>query len=401
MRVGILHTAFIGDVILSGLLVEALSAAGHEIIYFTKKNTCAIFSSDTRIKKVIAIDKGAGIKKLFAPKKIAAQIAIEQLDVLLVPHRSMTSTLSAYLAKVGVDSKVKVTIGFENASLSFLYKKTVRFQKDAHECVRYLALLNSIVPQSILDAHLKLARPILRYSEEAYSAFNSKFASHVFKQSYSQITVSDAEYAHVKFSEVKENFFILAVGSVWKTKKYLVEHWVDVVYQFLTKHPNFYCVLTGSQADAADIEEFISLFIKKTSSYEDMPSHGSTLSSRGSTAGSINNLIINAANLFSLFEFGLFTSYAKFVLSNDSSPVHFASAFNIPVLTIFGPTIPEFGFAPTSTNNVIISYADEKGDRLPCQPCSIHGKNVCPQGHFKCMKELSPQTVVKGIEKLL
>ena len=191
MRIGILHTAFIGDVILSGLLVEALYAAGHEIIYFTKKNTCIIFAPDIRIKKVIEIQKGSGANKIFAPKKIAAQIAHEQCDVLLVPHRSATSTLSAYF------SKVKLTIGFQNAALSFLYKRTVPFQKNEHECIRYLALLNSFVDKSILETHLKLARPILRYDSNAYSQFNEKFKFNIvfsFIAKFKIIITNKTEY---------------------------------------------------------------------------------------------------------------------------------------------------------------------------------------------------------------
>lgn len=371
MKIGILHTAFIGDVILSGLLVEALFVAGYEIVYFTKKKTSIIFAADERVKKVIEIEKGRGLNKMFALKKIAAQIQQEQLDVLLVPHRSATSTLCAYFANV------KLTIGFQNAALSFLYKNKVPFHKKAHECVRYLALLQpTFIDQSIITTHTKLARPILKYSKNSYIHFEQKFASFQFTQPHLPIAIP--------FTQVKENFFILAVGSVWKTKKYPIEQWVEVIFQFLLTQSNYYCVLTGSQADKEDMDLFIKLFSTKCTTHRELVTK-----------------IICASNLFNLFEFALFTSFAKFVLSNDSSPVHFASAFNIPVLAIFGPTVPEFGFAPTSAHSITISYLDEKEKRLPCQPCSIHGKNICPQKHFKCMKELSTKTVSKGIERLL
>lgn len=361
MKIGILHTAFIGDVILSGLLVEALFAAGHEIYYFTKKNTASIFSNDIRVKKVVEVNKGKGFKKLFSPKNIARQICSEQLNVLLVPHRSATSTLSAFFAKV------PMTIGFDNANLSFLYKRKAKFLNNSHECLRYLEFLNpSLIETNLLEKYKKIARPVLQYNEQAFVNFNDKFKG-------------------TEIEQVQNNFFILAVGSVWKTKKYLVEHWVDVVFEFLRKYPNYYCVLTGSSQDKEDINFFLDLFVKKCASNQ------TTLISK----------VINAVNMFSLFEFALFTSKAKFVLSNDSSPIHFSAAFNVPVVAVFGPTIPEFGFAPSSTINRVVSYKNEKGERLSCQPCSIHGQNKCPQKHFKCMKELKPQTVVKAIESLL
>jgi heptosyltransferase-2 len=389
LKIGILHTAFIGDVILSGLLIEALSLSNHEIIYFTKKNTASVFTQDVRIKKVVEIQKGKGLAKIFAIKKIAQQIQCEELDVLLVPHRSATSTLCAYFAKV------KQTIGFENAVLSFLYHTQVPFHKNSHECIRYLALIESLISDKIIKTCKNLGRTVLRYHEKSYLDFNEKFLPYEFKSHLSldppermpDDRLTERQGNSISFSKVKENFFILAVGSMWQTKKYPVEQWVDVALEFLIQHPHYYCVLTGSQADKVDIDHFINLFIKKA---YNTPQPQELISK-----------IVSAASLFSLSEFALLISYAQFVLSNDSSPVHFASAFNVPVLAIFGPTVPEFGFSPTSSKSIALSYRDEKGQRLSCQPCSIHGQNKCPKGHHRCMKELQPTTVVHAVNGLI
>jgi heptosyltransferase-2 len=107
----------------------------------------------------------------------------------------------------------------------------------------------------------------------------------------------------------------------------------------------------------------------------------------------------NIAGTFSLVEFAMVVKQARFVISNDSSPVHFASAFDIPVLAIFGPTIPAFGFAPTSTINRVVSIQDQIGMPLDCQPCAIHGTPVCPLGHHRCMKDLEPTTVFNYCKK--
>ena len=409
MKVGILHTAFIGDVILSSLLVEVLFQAGHEIIYFTQKKTSSLFSCDLRVKKVVEINKKKGFEKILSLKEIANQIRSENCDVLFVPHRSATSTLCAYF------SGVKKTIGFYNANLSFLYSTKVKFDKNAHECVRYLALCESFVDKKFLNEGIKLGRPILRYPQNMFDDFRKKFSQFYFLDPVAPAGVypgesrdrvnsvgpvdspredtlsamnSPKDDKNLPMNSPREDnpFFILAVGSVWKTKKYPIEHWVEVIFAFLCKNRHLTCLLTGADADREDAFAFLELFQEKCLQHKD------------------ENLIfkvVYGVNGFSLFEFGLLTSFAQFVLCNDSSPIHFASAFNIPVLSIFGPTIPEFGFAPTSQNSLVISYANEKGHRLPCQPCSIHGKNICPKGHFWCMNELKPKTVLKGIDQLL
>jgi heptosyltransferase-2 len=66
--------------------------------------------------------------------------------------------------------------------------------------------------------------------------------------------------------------------------------------------------------------------------------------------------------------------------TNDSAPVHIASAVNAPVTEIFCSTVPGFGYTPLSDHARIV----ETREKLACRPCGIHGRKECPEGHFKC-----------------
>lgn len=358
MKVGIFHTAFIGDIVLCGLLIEALYKAGHQIVFFTKAQTALIYENDLRVQKVVGIQKKSGVKKIFAVKTIAKQIQQEECDVLLVPHRSATSSLCAKL------SRVPVTIGFKNAHLSSLYKIQVPFCKEKHECARYLDLASEgLVKKNEILEYEKNARPILQYTKNAFDDFDTKFDN---------------------LDILKRNFFIIAPGSVWATKKYPIASWVQVAIGCLEKNPNSFCALCGSISDQKEISEFKSLFEKKSTELN--------LNSK------LRFRLIDTSKMFNLAEFAIFISKAKFVLSNDSSPTHFASAFNIPVITIFGPTVPAFGFGPTSEKHKSVVFLDSKNNPISCQPCSIHGQNKCPLVHHRCMKDLKPDTVIKEID---
>jgi heptosyltransferase-2 len=83
------------------------------------------------------------------------------------------------------------------------------------------------------------------------------------------------------------------------------------------------------------------------------------------------------------------------VVSNDSAAAHLAAAVNRPVVAIFGPTVPEFGFAPYGDKHVIIQ-AD-----VDCRPCGIHGGRRCPRQHFRCMGEITPERVVQAVQTVL
>jgi heptosyltransferase II len=79
------------------------------------------------------------------------------------------------------------------------------------------------------------------------------------------------------------------------------------------------------------------------------------------------------------------------VISMDSGPMHLAAALEKPQVAIFGATHTKLGFAPQNPKAIIL----EKN--LNCQPCSLHGSERCPKGHFRCMKDITPKEVVKAV----
>jgi len=68
----------------------------------------------------------------------------------------------------------------------------------------------------------------------------------------------------------------------------------------------------------------------------------------------------------------------------------------VPTLAIFGPTTRELGFFPYGDGHRVMEVKD-----LPCRPCALHGGRKCPHGHFKCMKDISPDTVFENAKEML
>jgi heptosyltransferase-2 len=87
---------------------------------------------------------------------------------------------------------------------------------------------------------------------------------------------------------------------------------------------------------------------------------------------------------------------AKALVSGDSGPGHVASAVGTPVVAIFGPTVPAFGYTPWGERNVIVERP-----ALPCRPCDAHGPQVCPLGHHHCMTEIGAPEVVAALARVL
>ena len=103
----------------------------------------------------------------------------------------------------------------------------------------------------------------------------------------------------------------------------------------------------------------------------------------------IGSNIYNACGITTLDESVFLVSKAAKVLGFDTGLTHIAEAFDRPIGSIWGGTVPELlGVQP-----YMVKDAQVIGIELSCRPCSKFGLEKCPLGHFKCMKEI-PDDIV-------
>ncbi len=143
-------------------------------------------------------------------------------------------------------------------------------------------------------------------------------------------------------------------GATHFTKRYPTEQWKE----FINANPDWEFHLFGSSADSAVCASIISKSQVKCSDH---------------------------SGKMSLKELSQALAQCDLVLSGDTGPMHLAAALSKPQIAIFGATHPRLGFQPLNSKAKVLC-AD-----LPCQPCHLHGSDKCPLGHFKCMKEITPQ----------
>jgi heptosyltransferase-2 len=115
--------------------------------------------------------------------------------------------------------------------------------------------------------------------------------------------------------------------------------------------------------------------------------------------------IYNACGKFTLNESADLVRKAKVVIAHDTGLMHIAAALKKPVIAIWGSTTPSFGMVPYYGENYLAHHAQPYDDvqvhKLWCRPCTKIGRKKCPQGHFKCMKEISIDEIVRKLNKRL
>lgn len=164
----------------------------------------------------------------------------------------------------------------------------------------------------------------------------------------------------------KQNLIGLCPGARHFTKRWPAEYYIQLG-RFLIQN-NFNVVLFGGKIDSEICEQ-------------------------------INKEIPGALNLQNdndILQTAADMKLCSAVVCNDSGLMHTASAVGVKVLTIFGSSVKEFGFAPYNCKSLLI-----ENNSLSCRPCSHIGRESCPEKHFSCMKELKPEFVFNELIKFI
>jgi heptosyltransferase-2 len=335
-HIAIIQTAFIGDIVLSLPVVQSIKLANPscKITFITTPQAVHLVEVCTSVDSVISFDKRNNHSGIKKLFSFIAELNELKFDFVISLHRSIrTSFLVSRLNNC-------IKIGYKNSAMSFVYNYKVKYYKHLHEIERNYELLNyfeNIKYVSINDVETKIKSDDIN---NLNLLLNQKNIS-------------------------SERILILAAGSVWETKRWKKEYFAELAEKLT--YLGYQVVLTGSPADL-EICEYISK----------------------------NSKAINLAGKTNIPQTLYLIKLAKLVITNDSAPTHFAGLMNTPVITIYGPTSPIFGFGPRSEISSVI-----RNENLKCSPCRIHGSKNCPIGTHICMKSISVEQIFNESIKLL
>ena len=105
----------------------------------------------------------------------------------------------------------------------------------------------------------------------------------------------------------------------------------------------------------------------------------------------VGTSIYNACGKYNLNQSASLVKQATKIISHDTGLMHIAAAFKKEIISIWGNTVPAFGFTPyfpASSSRMV------EVKNLSCRPCSKIGYEKCPKGHFKCMMLIDEAEVV-------
>jgi len=356
----VVQTSFIGDMVLTTPLIAELARRG-PVDVLTTPITGPLLANNPAVRRVILYDKrGAdrGPVGLWRAARSTRELFEEgkkhpvSYDAAYLAQGSIRSAIAARL--VGA----REYVGFSTSAGRALYTRVIRYREEKHHAERLLSLAAWNEPGAAPPPNI---RPTLYPEEQERKAVDDLLGRDPFKSagegSYQSLVPSHQ-------SPVRhQSLVVLAPGSTWATKRW--PYFAELARMLAGR---FRVAIVGGEA-----ERDAARTIRSEAAVE----------------------ILDATGRLSLLGSAELIGRAAALVTNDSAPLHLASAMNTPTIAVFGPTVPAFGFGPLASSSAVAGL-----DSLACRPCHRHGPRRCPLGHWRCMRDLSATYVAELVEQI-
>jgi heptosyltransferase II len=329
----VIQTSFIGDTILTTPLLVRLARDGPVDIVVTPASA-PLLANHPAVRDIIVYDKRGRDRGTLGFVRLVRRLRAASYSAAYLAQGSVRSGALAFTARI------PRRVGFQTSAGRAFYNERPPYIEHAHHAERLLALADPRLAGKLAGSR---PRPSLFPGAIERDAVDALLREH---------------------GANAQPLIALAPGSVWGTKQ-----WPG--YPALAEELSLVdrIVVIGSAQDTP-----IAQAIQEAS----------------------KGRAIDATGRLSLLASAELIRRARVLVTNDSAPLHLASAMDTPTVAIFGPTVPAFGFGPLATHSAVAGI-----DALPCRPCDRHGPRVCPLGHWRCMREITSTAVARMARDLL
>jgi heptosyltransferase-2 len=338
-RILIIRFSSLGDIVLTTPVIDALRAAfpAAEISFLTKVRYRDLLKADPRVTRLVEFDSGGRHRGVGGLIRLISELRCGDFDLLIDLHSNLRSFVVRHLVRSRIKIKYRKRWWARFLMVHCKFLETKPF----HTVDSYLAVLGPLG----LTARDKI--PMVFPAED-----DLRFAGNFLLE-----------------RKVKMDDIVIGVhpGAKWETKRYEPEKFAQICRR-LVDSLNAKIVLLGEAGEEEMVWKIAS----------ELP-ESSTIRAVRLSLGQLMAVIRRCDCL----------------ISNDSGPMHLASALRVPVVAIFGPTHPRLGFAPLGPEAVVLCSDEE------CSPCSLHGEKRCRKQSRLCMDAIDPTEVAEAAERLI
>lgn len=326
---------WVGDLVMATPVLEDLRHHWPEakITAMCKPGLSSLLEHDPNVDEIFKFHQPSGWIHRIHSNEIIEPLRLGKFDLGVLTTNSFSSAWWFWRGHVGH------RIGYAGNMRSWLLNKAVSFPKakeTQHLVITYKMLLEP------LGISVSSTAPRLYVAPEESAAAKTLLSSYGVKPGNIIVGINPGA----------------AYGSA---KCWLPERYREIT-QRLMENPNIFVVYFGDNAGASLVQKICA----------DMPER-----------------VVNLAGRTNLRELMALIKCCSIFLTNDSGPMHMASALNIPLLALFGST-SDVKTGPYNGGKIIHKH-------VACSPCYL---KVCPID-FRCMTRIEVNEVYSDLEQML
>jgi heptosyltransferase-3 len=354
LKILLIRLRLIGDVVFTTPAIRALRRAFPDasLTYLVEEQAAPVVRGNPHLSQVMVIGRGRGWRRAIQDLTAAQQLRHERFDIVLDFHGGPRGSWLTWA------TGAPVRIGYEVAGRRWMYTSAVPRP-------RALRPRHSVENQWDLMAQVStgLATAPDPIADRVEMAVDPEADARVARR------LQDAGAAE------GVRLIVVHVSAGNPFRRWPAEHFVELAVQLGAADPVRRIILTSGPSEAEAARQI-----------------GERARQR---LGVARRDTVLGGQEFTLAELRSLFARAALFVGGDSGPLHVAATTDVPIVGLYGPTLP-IRSAPWRPP-ALVTEAVELPD-VPCRPCD---QRYCLPGDFRCLTWLGPGTVIEAAERAL
>jgi ADP-heptose:LPS heptosyltransferase len=358
-KILLIRLRLIGDVIFTTPAIRAVRRVfpDSSITYLVEDHAAPAVRDNPHLDRVMVIDRASGWRRVIQDLTVAKQLRHEGFDIVVDFHGGPRGSFLTWA------SGAKIRLGYEVKGRSWMYTTSVarpRELRPRHSVENQWDLLPYLSPA--------LAGAPDRAIDRTEMAANAEADARVARR----LQDAGVSGAH--------RLIVIHVSAGNPFRRWPSGHFESLAVQLGAADPVRRIILTSGPSEVQAARQIADRARQRLGVVRGDSGLGDT---------------VLGGQEFTLTELRSLVARAALFIGGDSGPLHVASTTDVPIVGLYGPTLPVRS-APWRPE-ALVTEAVELTD-LPCRPCD---QRHCEPGDFRCLTTVSPDVVSQAAERAL
>jgi lipopolysaccharide heptosyltransferase II len=351
LKILLIRLRQIGDVVFTTPAVAALKHRfpSAELTYVVEPAAAPVVADNPLLAEVVVAPPQQGVAGLLGDIRLGRALSRRGFDIAIDFHGGPRASLLTWL------SGAPTRIGYSVTGRAWMYTDRVdrpRELRARHSVVNQWDLLIPLGVPAADPARFPVQMPV-----------NAASSARVQQRLASAGVPPGARLV------------VLHVSAGNPFRRWPVESFGQVVAALVSHDPTMHVVVTSGPSEMEAASRVIAL-------------------ARAALGGAAGHRALDCGE-FTLAELRALLERAALYIGGDSGPMHIAATTRVPMVSIYGPTLPARS-APWRSPELPVRALETNG--LPCRPCD---QRRCIPGDFRCLGRIAPADVIDACRHLL